>query len=253
MLKYKAVIFDLDGTAIPALPNGMPTDRLINTLKSKKNALYFSCATGRAWTFAKHVMQALDLKDPCIISAGTQIIDPQTGNVLWQVLIDPLEVTRVIKLLKPYTYEILVNDEYPGDGKPAARRDYNFPINYINVQAVSKTHATNICKKLSAVKGITCTKVHSQTPGRIDLHITHSQATKKHAIHKLCEMLEITTSETIGVGDGLNDLHLFSGVGYKIAMGNAVPELQNQADRIIDTLDNDGLAAFIEELTMENI
>lgn len=253
MLKYKAVIFDLDGTAIPALPNGTPSDRLINTLKSKKGALYFSCATGRAWTFSKHIMRALDLTDPCIISAGTQIVDPKTGNILWQVLIDPLDVTRVITLLKPYSYEILVNDEYPGDGKPAIHRNHDFAINYINVQAVSMRDTAKICKKLTTVKGITCTQVHSQTPGRIDLHITHSQATKKHAVHKLCEMLEITTSETIGVGDGLNDLHLFSGVGYKIAMGNAVPELQNQADRIIDTLDNDGLAAYIEELTIENI
>ena len=95
--------------------------------------------------------------------------------------------------------------------------------------------------------------MHSQTPGRIDLHITHSMATKKHAVGKLCEMLEIATSETIGVGDGLNDLHLFSGVGYKIAMGNAVPELQDQADRIIDSLEHDGLAAFIEELTTEYV
>lgn len=252
-MKYKAVIFDLDGTAIPALPNGTPSDRLINTLKSKKGALYFSCATGRAWTFSKHIMRALNLTDPCIISAGTQIVDPQTGNILWQVLIDPNDVRRAVTLLLPYSYEILVNDEYPGEGKPAARRDHNFAINYINVQAVSKTHATKICKKLTAVKGITYTKVHSQTPDRIDLHITHSRATKKHAVVKLCEMLEITTSETIGVGDGLNDLHLFSGVGYKIAMGNAVPELQSQADRIIDSLEHDGLAAYIEELTTEYV
>lgn len=252
-MKYKAIIFDLDGTAIPALPNGTPSVRLINTLKAKKGSLYFSCATGRAWTFSKHIMRALDLTDPCIISAGTQIVDPQTGTILWQVLIDPSDVMQTVKLLLPYSYEILVNDEYPGDGKPATSRNHDFAINYVNVQAVSMTDTTTICKKLKAVTGITCTKVHSQTPGRIDLHITHSQATKKHAVGKLCEMLEITTSETVGVGDGLNDLHLFSAVGYKIAMGNAVPELQNHADRIIDSLEHDGLAAYIEELTTESM
>ena len=249
-MNYKAIIFDLDGTAMPPVPKGMPTLRLIQAVQSKKDIIHLSCATGRGWTFCKEILNVLQLQDLCIISAGTQIIDPKTGNVVWQVFIHPSDVKAVVEKLKPFLYEVLVNDEYPGDGKVAQQRNHDFPINYINVQAVSMEDAEEICREMKPIHGITCTKVHSQTHNHIDLHITDHHATKEQAVHRLCHLLKISPKETIGIGDGLNDVHLFSAVGYKVAMGNAVPELKKLADRVIGSLQEEGLAVFIEEISV---
>jgi len=246
-MKFEVIIFDLDGTAIPSAPDGMPSERLIRAIAQKKEVLDFCCATGRTWSFAQAVIKALTLTEPCIISAGTQIVDPQTEKILWQVQIEANDVQRVLAILQPFAYELLVNDEYPGTGKTPKKRDSSFPIHVMNLQAVSQSDAKTICNALLHLEGVTCTKVNSQTPNCIDLHITNSQATKEHAVHQLCKLLSISAEEIVGVGDGHNDIHLFSAVGYKVAMGNAVPELKANADLVIGSIEEDGLALFIEE------
>jgi len=247
-MKYKAVIFDLDGTAIPSTPEGMPTQRLIQAITLSNELLYFCCATGRTWSFARAAVRSLNLVKPCIISAGTQIIDPQAEKILWQVQIEESDLQKILKILQAFTNELLVNDEYPGTGKTPQIRDYNFPIHVMNLQAVTQNDAQVICDALVNIKGVACTKVVSQTPEHIDLHITNSQATKEHAVHQLCNMLNISAQEVIGIGDGYNDIHLFAAVGYKVAMGNAVPELKEKADLVIGSMQGDGLSAFFEQL-----
>jgi hydroxymethylpyrimidine pyrophosphatase-like HAD family hydrolase len=55
-------------------------------------------------------------------------------------------------------------------------------------------------------------------------------------------MYAIDASKMIGVGDGLNDLELFEAVGYRIAVANADPQLIEQADEVVSSQADDGLA-----------
>jgi hydroxymethylpyrimidine pyrophosphatase-like HAD family hydrolase len=61
----------------------------------------------------------------------------------------------------------------------------------------------------------------------------------------LLEIMGVPKDKAIGVGDANNDVHLFKAVGLKVAMGNATDELKSQADIIVDSVENDGLAKFI--------
>jgi len=81
----------------------------------------------------------------------------------------------------------------------------------------------------------------------IDLHITHLRGTKEHAIFELYKILRVDFNGTTGIGDGLNDLHLFRAVDRKVAMGNADSVLKYHADTIIDSIENDGLAKFLKQ------
>ena len=65
---------------------------------------------------------------------------------------------------------------------------------------------------------------------------------------ELLRILELTKDEVIGVGDADNDVHLFKGVGHKVAMGNGTERLKSLADEVIGSVDNDGLAELIESL-----
>ena len=82
----------------------------------------------------------------------------------------------------------------------------------------------------------------------IDLHITPSMATKEHAVSQLQNILGISKERTIGIGDGHNDIHLFNAVGFRVAMGNAEDSLKKNADLIIDTVDNNGLAKYLSSM-----
>jgi hydroxymethylpyrimidine pyrophosphatase-like HAD family hydrolase len=80
-----------------------------------------------------------------------------------------------------------------------------------------------------------------------DVHITHKEATKKHAIQLVLQKLNLEPQKVIGVGDGSNDLPLFESVGLKVAMGNASNTLKDHADYVTGSVNEDGLVQVIEE------
>lgn len=91
----------------------------------------------------------------------------------------------------------------------------------------------------------------AQRTGFNDIHITNRNATKEHAIKKLLKIVNIDRENTIGVGDGHNDIHLFNAVNHKVAMGNAVNELKVASDEVISNVDEEGFAQYLESL-LEN-
>ena len=90
--------------------------------------------------------------------------------------------------------------------------------------------------------------VVAQKPGTRDIHVINAAATKEHTIGELLKLLDIKKEHTIGIGDGYNDIHLFNAVNHKVAVGNAVPELKQMADEIVESSSNDGMALYLQAL-----
>jgi HAD superfamily hydrolase (TIGR01484 family) len=251
-MTYKAIIFDLDGTAIPNKPNGLPSPELIEAVQQAQSSIKLCAATGRPITNAKPILSALNLKDPCVISAGTQIVDPLTDEILWEAVIEPTDVIKIIEVCKPYHYEVLVRNELMGEGGAAASRNtINGHVNVMYIMGCADSDAQAILGQLEKITDITAAGVTSWTHEGIDIHITHKEATKEHAVSELLKILGLDKSEVAGVGDANNDVHLFEAVGYKVAMGNATDKLKPLADEVIDSVDDNGLAQFIQKVSNE--
>lgn len=251
-MSYEAIIFDLDGTAIPNTQDVLPSQRTVDAIRLAEQSFKLCAATGRPITNAKKILDALGLVDPCIISAGTEIVNPQSGEVLWEFDIEADDVQAVLEVCKPYPYELLVRNELVGEGSPAAQHQIDGPVNVMYLMQCEEAEATTILDKLSQIPAISASGVPSWTGKDVDIHITHRDATKEHAIAKLLELIGVKKEKAIGVGDANNDIHLFKAVGLKVAMGNATDQLKAQADVVCDTVDNDGLAKFIEETANRN-
>jgi hydroxymethylpyrimidine pyrophosphatase-like HAD family hydrolase len=69
----------------------------------------------------------------------------------------------------------------------------------------------------------------------------------------LKNVLNVKQENTIGVGDGHNDIHLFSAVKHKVAMGNAVDELKAASDKVIGSAEDEGFAQYLEGLLANQI
>ncbi|MCL2579201.1 MAG: Cof-type HAD-IIB family hydrolase [Oscillospiraceae bacterium] len=67
-------------------------------------------------------------------------------------------------------------------------------------------------------------------------------------IVRLLERLSISPEETAAVGDSDNDLEMFGGAGYAIAMGGAPERIKAQADYITGEVDEDGIWEAIHHL-----
>ena len=174
-------------------------------------------------------------------------MNPKTGEIMWRCDIETDAVRRLIEVLSPYDYELIVDDEGIGNGSLPRDR---VGLNRANVMYLMQTakQTGDIMHKLSEISSITASEVPSWAGDSVDIHITNKIATKEHAVAELLKMLNISKEETIGVGDGNNDIHLFRAVGLKVAMGNATNQLKSKADVVCDTVENDGLAKFIEKL-----
>lgn len=252
-MKNKAIIFDLDGTAVDSPELKLPSHDLIKETQRLSTSYYLCAATGRVWSFAKPVLQSLKLTDPSIISAGTQICNPQTGKILWQKNFSQRALTQTVKIFQQYPdWKLLYNDgtedDYFHGGIQPVDFIVNEPVYFLEQVFVPNQKAEEICHQLRQVSGIAVIQVVSQKPGCKDIHITNSQATKEHAIAVLLDLIGVSSKNTIGVGDGHNDIHLFNAVSYKVAMGNAVPELKANADLVIDSVKEDGLARYFKTL-----
>ena len=71
--------------------------------------------------------------------------------------------------------------------------------------------------------------------------------TKATGILKVLEYLNIDIQNSYAFGDGKNDIEMLSTVGCGIAMGNANDEVKKYANKITDTVHNDGVAIGIKE------
>lgn len=255
-MKSKAIIFDLDGTTIDSPEQKLPSDRLVKAVRDLEPDYFLCAATGRCWTYGKAVIQGLGLQDLCIISGGTQICDPQTGEVVWQKDIEPQALAKVIEIFSENGDQKLIFNDYTEDdyftgGVLPKDFDVNQKVNWLSQSFVPDALAQVLQAKLTAVEGVTCVMVVSQKPGCRDLHIVHEQATKEHAITELLRRLGVEKQNSIGIGDGHNDLHLFYAVGHKVAMGNAVADLKTAANQVIGNVQTEGLAEYFESLKKE--
>lgn len=253
MIKEQTIIFDLDGTAIDSPDSQVPTERVVRALSSAEATYNLCAATGRVWSFAKPVLQALRLTDPCIVGAGTQICDPQSGDILWESVIPADGMEEVVKVLqKVPQYKVLYNDydeaTYFSDVSMPIEDAARQPVHFLGLIFVPEKEAAQVMDSFSHIGNITCTLALAQRPGYNDILITNKGATKEHAIAELLKILKTDRQHTTGIGDGHNDIHIFNAVQHKVAMGNAVPDLKQMADEVIGSVKEDGLAKYLEGL-----
>lgn len=81
-----------------------------------------------------------------------------------------------------------------------------------------------------------------------NLEINAIGATKGEGIRRLAAHLGLKAEETMGFGDGGNDVTMMQMAGIGVAMGNAEDSLKAIADYVTLTNDEDGVAAAIERL-----
>ncbi len=71
---------------------------------------------------------------------------------------------------------------------------------------------------------------------------------KSSGIKKVLEILDIDVSHSFAFGDSENDTDMLKYAGCGIAMGNATEEAKQAADKITDSIDNDGIYKAVKSM-----
>lgn len=250
-MKFKSLIFDLDGTAFPTGLEHRPSMRLIAAVKAAQKIVTVSIATARRTTSVTQVFKDLSLIHPCVITGGTQIIDPISLSIIWSKQVEGESLKRILAIMKPYPSETILGDELaPFDFSKNIFPDTTYPIIYL--RNPSKEIADEICTKLISVPAISFVTSPSWIKGWTDIHVTHVYGTKKSGVHQLLKILNVNKEDVMVVGDNNNDEALFESAGFKVAMGNATENLKKKADYIAPTVTDDGLAQAIETFILQS-
>jgi hydroxymethylpyrimidine pyrophosphatase-like HAD family hydrolase len=85
-------------------------------------------------------------------------------------------------------------------------------------------------------------------PGGSNGEIGQAGVTKGSAITEVLDVLGLSATDAIGMGDSWNDVEMFEVVGTPVAMGNAEPELQRLAGRVTTAVLEDGVHNAFAEL-----
>jgi HAD superfamily hydrolase (TIGR01484 family) len=248
-MTFKALVFDLDGTAIPKSPDGMPSQAVIDAVKKAKSVCHVSIATGRPYDLCKDILDVLDIDDLCIVNGGTHLYSRKTNEYVWKQEIDQTTLQELFSKLQHFKYYD-VADEKRLDRVPLEKYRTDEPIALTCIFSTSIEDSQKILAIVKEFKGITAHAVSSWKDGTFDIHITHELATKKHALQSLLSKLNVGLDEVMVAGDGGNDLPLFELAGWKVAMGNGADELKEQADWIAPHVDEDGLAVAIKKFIL---
>ena len=252
-MKYKLLIIDVDGTILPYKFHALPSPRVTKAIKEASKKLTVAIATGRPYFMLTHIFRHLSMNGLAIINDGAQVIDIKTKKILYKQAIQKKDFIRVISILKKEGVSFMVHDQdvdipYTENYKPVE------PLNLYTLNHMDEKFADRLVEKISQVPDIKVNKTHwgeGETSDSYDLLISHAAATKLHGIYEVAQIKGVETEEIIGIGDSGNDFPLLMASGFKVAMGNAIPDLKAIADYIAPSVYDDGVAHVIEKFILE--
>jgi len=245
--QFKLLITDLDGTAIPMHPDGLPSAAVIEAIKKAQTKIQVSVATGRPLSMCNHILKLLDIKGLAVVHGGTQIIDTQSLERVWYQPLNLHSMAEIEKACEPYPF---ISEGDTPDAKLTYETILTGNQDMMVLLFLEQADAQKYLARLKKIKEINPILSHSWTKGKFEIHISHIGASKRHAVEVLLGMLNIEKHEVLAIGDGGNDLPLFEAAGFKVAMGNATDDLKAEADLIAETVENDGLAKVIEKFIL---
>lgn len=246
MSEFTGFVFDIDKTAVPNGAQSVESFVLREAFSQLPDEVIAIAATGRSPEFALPITQALNLKHESVVANGALIVDSQSGEPWWKRLLSVDQLASIIAVSRPHDYRLWLTgdpkDEYRTAAQQQARDTAGAFITDVPAEIAHDIHARLI--EIPEVNAY-LSPAWGGGENHFDINIGHTEARKHNALEALFGKYAIDGSKMIGVGDGINDVELFSVVGHKVAVANAHPQLIELADEVVSSQEDDGLAEIV--------
>lgn len=249
-MKYKALLTDIDGTLIPNKKEGLVSEKVTKAIRAAAKKIHIGVVTSRDPEHVTHLATHLSLSGPSVVLGGALLVDFPSFKTVWKKEIERDAFDEIYALATKGDFQLFIGDE--SKLYDMSHTDKQVLKNPLEIWGHGLTHIQleEFHKSISHIPSVSFHRVPSWKEGKIDFAITHTLATKQHAVFELMKLLDIKPEEIIAVGDGANDIPLLLSAGLKVAVGNAVPELKEIADYIAPSVEEDGLADVIEKFVL---
>ena len=257
MKSYKIVASDLDGTLLDNRAE-ISHENLEAIKELLKRDVFFVPSTGRTFSEIPEALRNNPDIRYVIYSNGAVVFDKQTGKRILNCI--PKRICReILDVLN--TYETHITFRYDGQCFVDATLQSEEDFEYYNIIEAHRVVVRNYAvymddfKKISYSRDnvevfsvffhnlddkIACKNYFTQMgslrvveASEYNLEIININAGKGNALHSLADMLGVSYSDTISIGDSDNDSSIIQAAGLGLAVSNACSSLKELANEII--------------------
>lgn len=273
MLKLFA--FDLDNTL---LVDGSINGRNRESLRALQNAgKTVALVTGRVLRSPQFLAAQAGLRAYCIGSNGAVVATPD-GKVLYKEAIDTPVAVQLIQIgirhriyFHFYSQETLFSpycwpERY--DHLIASKTEYGLRMQcniHIQERADLEMGSQEMLKiqyfpgedvdlqnaLLRELRGLSSVSITMSGKGLVE--VMAEGVDKWNGIQVIAQELDLSSEEICTMGDYANDSRMIAEAGMGIAMGNALPEVKEVADRVTSSSSAYGVAQALKELKEEGL
>lgn len=269
-MTIRLVAMDLDDTLLR--DDWTISPRVVKAIqKAQALGVKMTIATGCMSISARPYAEQLDLDVPVITYHGAMIQQALSGDVLFRCVIPSALATEIVQYVagrgvyaQVYLKDRVITEQL-NDWSLEYERIAKVRIEQADL-SILLSHEAEGVEKILLMAGEAeldrlapllrrqyGEKVHITKSKPCFLEMTDSSVNKGVALAALAERLGIAQEDVMAIGDSYNDLEMIKYAGLGVAMGNARPEIQEQADIITASNEEDGVAEAIERYVLREI
>lgn len=268
--EIKLIALDLDGTLLTTKKELSERNREALRRCAEQGIEIVPC-TGRIWAGVPEFVKKLPGVHYAITVNGAVVEDVVNHCVIDERKMSLQTALEILEMAKEYRtmYDAYVGGRGYGEARFMDHMDdYGIPEILQNMILQTRQPVENLMAEIRKM-GILVDKINyffsdsqerlrakAALDARGDVIVTSSfsnnleinglGATKGEAIARLADYLGLAHGQTMGFGDGDNDMTMMTMSGIGVAMGNAVDSLKEKADYVTVSNDEDGVAAALE-------
>lgn len=270
-MKYKAIVLDLDGTLTNYAKEITPKTKAA-LMAAQELGVHIVLASGRPTYGIQALADELEIGkyDGYVLAYnGGQIRKWSDQSILFEQILDPALVPDLYRAAKDNGFEILT---YQGKAIAATdiKNKYVLHEVFINKMPLIQYddflnqiyYPINKCLIVGDPNPLAELekKLAKEMEGRMNIYRSSGfflecvplGIDKAESIKRLMQSIGISIDEIIAVGDGYNDLSMIKLAGLGVAMANAAREVQDAANYITYSNQEDGVAHVVEKFILNN-
>jgi len=276
MPRYRLLAIDVDGTLVNSRDE--LTAATCAALRRAEDAgMRIALATGRRYSRCLSFARQLELDAPLVTASGALVKRPTDHATLHEATFDRDVLAAWISIVADAGYEaVLYGDTFSegfdfycrGTDVDRAELAEFFALNeglHRDSPRMVAEPPHGIFAGFAMASQDEMLRLEAELqralPDQLETHVIRSPryrgymceiaahgVTKWSGIRQLADEWGIADEAICAVGDDVNDLPMIRAAGLGIAMGNALDEVKDAADRIAPTHDDEGLVEIVEWL-----
>ncbi|WP_432628244.1 Cof-type HAD-IIB family hydrolase [Brotaphodocola sp.] len=274
-MEIKLIALDLDGTLLDSQKKLSDRNRAVLE-ECVRRGIYVVPCTGRIWGGVPEFIREFPGIRYAITTNGAVVEDVQEHKIIDERKLTCKQALEILELAHQFhtMYDAYVDGQAFAEerfmrdldsfGIPATLQGMIRATRQIVPDVAEKVRQLNLpAEKLNYFFGDSEERLRAKkaleargdvvisSSFRLNLEINALGATKGNAIWRLADYLGLKPEQTMGFGDGGNDLTMMKMAGVGVAMGNAEEEIKEASNYVTASNDEDGVAWTIEKLVLK--